>query len=157
MNKNFWLLVRVVTVLILATVLLGGCGKKEVSPQGGVVSEVTMTTAVDSEDRPTNPTTVFPTDADGFIVSFKISGFPVDSKVRAEWIYVGGDPEIEAQIGQNYVMETHTATITREGEGYTAAAYIRPPLEDYRWPKGDYKVVLSVGDEEKASASFKVE
>jgi hypothetical protein len=157
MNKNFWLLVRVVTVLILATVLLGGCGKKEVSPQGGVVSEVTMTTAVDSEDRPINPTTVFPTDADGFIVSFKISGFPVGTDVRAEWIYVGGNPEIEAKIGQNYVMETQSATTTREGEGYTAAVYIRPPLEDYRWPKGNYKVVIYVDEQEKGSTFYKVE
>jgi hypothetical protein len=179
-NNSYWLVVCVIIALGLVALLLGGCGNietclqqvvnraqdvgdqwfggvKGTSPSDGVISEVTMATAVDQNDRPLNPTSVFATDADGFYCSFKLSGFPVGSKVRAEWIYVGGDPEVEAEIGQDYVMETQTGTIMEEGHGYTAAAYNRPPIADYRWPKGNYKVVVYVDDQEKGSASFKVE
>lgn len=156
-NNGYRLAIQIIMLLGLATLPFIGCGKNEASPSGGTVSEVTMTTAVDQNDRPLNPTSVFPTDADVFICSFKLSSFPVGSKVKAEWIYVGGDPEVEAQIGRNQVIEVQTGTITEEGSGYTATAYQRPPLPDYRWPKGDYKVVIYVDDQEKASVSFKVE
>jgi hypothetical protein len=33
----------------------------------------------------------------------------------------------------------------------------RPDFAGVKWPKGDYKVVLYIGDVEEASASFKVE
>jgi hypothetical protein len=116
-----------------------------------------MSTDVDSNNRPVNPTTVFPIDAAGFFCSFKVSGFPVGSNLEAQWIYVGGDPEAEVTIGKNSVADTQKATITKKGQGYTSTVYAKPPIPDYTWPKGDYKVVISVDGQEKGSAYFKVQ
>jgi hypothetical protein len=152
MNKNFWLLFRVIIVLILATVLVVGCGK-EGSPQDGVISEVTMATAVDSDDRPLQPTDVFTVDTEAFYCSFKLSHFPPGTEIKAEWIFMAG----QAVVG----LSGHTVLQTNighpEGDGYTSIVLKRPDIAGVKWPKGDYKVVLSVGDEEKASASFRVE
>jgi len=121
----------------------------------GDVSEVTMSTAVDGDDRPLNPTTVFATDTEKFYCSFKLSDLPVGSKMKVEWVYVGG--EAEDEIGQNYAFDVRTGTINRKGEGYTSAFLERPSDPEYRWPKGDYKVVIYVDNQERASANFKVE
>jgi hypothetical protein len=153
MNKNFWLLFRVVIVLILATVLVGGCGKKEASPQDGVISEVTMAAAVDSNDRPLQPTDVFTVDTEAFYCSLKLSHFPPGTKIKAEWIFVKGKEMIG--IAENTVLATYIGT--PEGDGYTSVALEHPSYSGVKWPTGDYKVVFSVEGEEKASASFKVE
>jgi len=152
MNKSFWFLFRVVIVLILATVLVVGCGK-EYTPQDGVISEVTMATAVDSNDRPLQPTDVFTVDTEVFYCSLKLSHFPPGTKIKADWVYVSG--EAGGGVSENTVIKTNTGTI--DGDGYTSIALQRPSYTGVKWPKGDYKVVLSVGDEEKASASFRVE
>ena len=156
-SKSYRLVLGIAVVLILVTVLVTGCGIKEASPFNGVISEITMSTDVDSNNRPVNPTTVFPADAEGFYCSFKLSGFPVGANVEAQWIYVGGDPEAEAVTGKNYVAETQKATVTQKGQGYTSTAYTKPPIPDYTWPKGDWKVVISVDGQEKASTYFKVQ
>jgi len=153
MNNRHWLAARIAIALSLTTVLLVGCGEKEVSPSRGIVSEVTMAAAVDSNDRPLRPTSVFPVDAEAFYCSMKLSGFPPGTKIRAEWVYVGG--EAVEKTGESHVFEVQTGTI--EGTGYTSTVLQRPTIADYTWPKGDYKVVLYVNDEEKASVSFKVE
>jgi len=156
-SKSYRLALGIAIVLILAAVLVTGCGQKEASPSNGVISEITMSTDVDSNNRPVNPTTVFPIDAAGFFCSFKVSGFPVGSELEAQWIYVGGDPEAEVTIGKNSVADTQKATITKKGQGYTSTVYAKPPIPDYTWPKGDYKVVISVDGQEKGSAYFKVQ
>ncbi|MGA7678189.1 MAG: hypothetical protein WCA51_07435 [Dehalococcoidia bacterium] len=152
MNKNFWLLFRVVIVLILATVLVVGCGK-EGSPQGGVISEVTMAAAVDSNDRPLQPTDVFTVDAEAFYCSFKLSHFPPGTKINADWIFMAGQAAVG--LSDNTVLQKSLGTV--DGDGYTSIVLKRPDIAGVKWPRGDYKVVLSVGDEEKASASFRVE
>jgi len=152
-NNSYWLVVRIVIVLSLVAVSLVGCKKGEDSSSVGVISNVTMAAAVDSNDRPLSPTSLFTVDTEAFYCSLKLSHFPPDTKIRAEWVYVGG--EAVAEVGENRVLQSDTGTIG--GDGYTSIAFQRPPYPDYKWPKGDYKVVLSVGDEEKASASFKVE
>jgi len=154
-SKSYKWALGIAVVLILATVSVTGC--QEASSANGVVSEITMSTGVDSNNRPVNPTTVFTIAAAGFYCSFKMSGFPVGAKVEAKWIYVGGDPEAEAVTGENYVAETQNATVTKEGQGYTYTVYAKPPIPDYTWPKGDYKVVISVDGLEKASTTFKVQ
>jgi len=155
-SKSYRLVLGIAVVLILVTVLVTGCGIKEASPFNGVISEITMSTGVDSNNRPVNPTTVFPADAPGFYCSFKLSGFPVGSNLLTQWIYLGGDPEAEALTGKNYVAEVQKATITKKGQGYTSTAYF-PNMPDYTWPKGDYKVLIIVDGQEEASTTFKVQ
>jgi hypothetical protein len=136
----------------MVALMLGGCADKDASTQGGVIRDVTVAAAVDENDRPINPTTVFAIDTDAFYCSFELSGFPAGTRIMAEWIYVGGEAE-----GENSTFEVDTGTIG--GDGYTSVSVERPTevLYGYTWPKGDYKIVLSVEGEEKASASFKVE
>lgn len=129
--------------------------EKEAGLSDGTVSELTMAMSVDSEGRPLQPTSVFPIDAEGFYCSFKLSNFIPGTKIRVEWVYVGG--EAEEEIGENAVFEAQTATIERKGAGYTSTVLQRPSVPDYTWPKGDYKVILYVDDEEEASVLFKVE
>jgi hypothetical protein len=156
-NKSYKLALGIAIVLILVTVLVAGCSLQKASSETGVISEITMSTAVDNGNRPVNPTTVFATDAAGFYCSFKLSGFPLGAKLEAQWIYLGGDPDVEPTTGKYYVAETGKATIEKEGQGYTSTVYIRPDIKDYTWPKGDYKVVISVDGLEKASTTFKVQ
>lgn len=156
-NKSYLLSVCIAIALSLVAVLLAGCGETQPGVSDNVVSEVVITTAVDDYGRPLNTTTVFSDNASAFICSFKVANFPVGSQIKAKWIYVGGDPEVEATLGQNVTIEEHTGTIERKGTGYTFAVWGIPPMPGYTWPHGNYKVVLSVGDEEKGSAYFKVE
>jgi hypothetical protein len=156
-SKSYKLAIGITIVLILVTVLVAGCINREASSANGVISEITMSTDVDSNNRPLNPTTVFPIDAAGFFCSFKVSGFPVGSNLLAQWIYVGGDPQTENVTGKNAVVEMQKATITKKGQGYTSTVYAKPPIPGYTWPKGDYKVVISVDGQEKGSTTFKVQ
>lgn len=156
-NKRSLLAVFVVVIFSLVAVLLVGCGGKEASPSEGVISEVVMTSAIDAGGRPVDTATVFSDNASVFICFFKVSNFPVGTEIKADWIYVGGDPEVEAEIGQNLHFDTRTGTIEREGTGYTYAWLERPPMPGYTWPHGNYKVSLLVDDQEKGSAYFSVE
>jgi len=155
MNNRFSLAVRAAAILLLAALPFVSCvgDENEDSLPVGLLSEATMATGVDDDNRPVNQTNVFPTDAVGFFCSFKINDAPPDTKIKAEWIYVGGD--VEAEIGENYTIEVHNGTA--EGTGYTHAVLWLPPIPDYEWPRGDYKVVLYVDDEEEISVPFKVE
>ncbi len=155
MKKNYWLAVQIVIVLVLSSVLLVGCGKKEVSSTGGVISEVTVAAAVNDDDRPLGPTDVFAADTRTIYCSFKVSDFPLGTVMSAKLVYVGG--EAQEQLGENYVLGEQVGTMDREGGGHTSIVWLRSSMINDIWPKGDYKVVLSVQGEEKASASFKIQ
>jgi len=156
-NKSHRFAVHIILALAMAAVLLAGCGgngngNNGVGPQDGMISEVTMTVMVDEDGKPLYPTNVFRTDADVFFCSFKVTDAPLDTKIRGVWTYVSG--EVEDQIGKNYVMDE--ITITVEGTRYAAVFYRRPPLPSYRWPRGEYKVVLYVDEKEEMSVPFTV-
>lgn len=156
-SKSYKQALGITAFLIIAIVLVTGCVKQIYSSQTGVVSDIIMSKAVDSNNRPIDPTTVFAANTAGFYCSFKLSGFPAGAKLQAEWTYLGGDPEAELITGKNYVVETQQAVISKEGQGYTSTVLSRPEVPDYTYPKGDYKVVISVDGLEKASTTFKVQ
>ena len=163
MNKNYKLIISIFTVIALMAVLFTGCSLinfiKPTPPtsEKGVVSEVTMATSIAEDFRPLTPTKVFAPDAPAFLVSFKMSGFPIGAKVEAKLIYVGGDPEAEANTGKNAVFDTVNATVQKLGSGYTYTGFENPGINNYKWPKGDYKVVITIDGLEKGSTDFKVE
>jgi hypothetical protein len=156
-KRRFGLAAGIAMVLIIAAVILAGCNIQEPTSATGVVSEVTMSKAVDSNGRPVDITNVFSEDDTGFHCSFLLSGFPVGAVLEVKWIYVGGDVSTENVTGENYVAETQTATITKEGKGYTYTVYSSQGVPDYKWPTGEYKVVISVDGLEKATTTFRVE
>lgn len=156
-SKIYKLAIGIITVFVLVTILFTGCVNKEASPGDGVISEVTMSKSVSKDARPVDPTNVFTADTKDIYLSFKVSHFPVGTEIKVDWIYVGGDPEAEAITGKNYLAETQTATVMKEGAGYTNTVYSRDVPGYEGWPKGDYKVVLSVDGQEKASTYYKVQ
>lgn len=153
MNSSYRLTTRIVIALVLASVLLVGCGTNGASQQGGVISEVTMAKAVDENDRPLQPTSVFGVDTEAFYCSLRLSHFPPGTQIKAEWILVHAEEMVG--IADNTVLTMSMGTV--EGDGYTSIVLDTPDFAGVKWPKGDYKVVFSVEGEEKASASFKVE
>ncbi len=167
MNKKHWAGVQVLTVIILAALLLVGCGFQKATSDGGVVSEMTMATGVAKDGRPVGPTNVFPQDAKSFYCSFKISNFPLDTKMTALLIYIG--PEVtgtatdnlaSGQYAFNYVMSTQSGTMQKR-TGYAAIVWPSSSAPGYKWPQGNYKVVLNLSgsteSKEAASVSFKVQ
>lgn len=152
MRKNFWLLFRVVMVLILATVLVTGCAKKY-TVEDAIISEVTMATAVDSEGRPVNPTDVFTVDNKAFYCSMKLSHFPPGTEIKAEWIIMAGQAAVG--LSESTVLQTNIGH--PEGDGYTYVVMQLPDYAGVKWPRGGYKVVLYVEDVERTSVSFRVE
>jgi hypothetical protein len=155
-SKSYKLLLGVAAVLVLVAALITGC-KKEPSVANGVISEITTSRSIYPDARPRDPTNVFAANTQEIFLSFKVSNFPVGTLIKVEWIYVGGDPEVEALAGKNFVAETQTATVMKLGTGYTNTVYSRDVPGYDAWPKGDYKVVLSVDGEEKGSTTFKVQ
>ncbi|UCH51522.1 MAG: hypothetical protein JSV54_01800 [Chloroflexota bacterium] len=151
-NKSYRLVVCLTIALSLVAVSLVGCGEKEPT-----ISEVVMSMAVDDNGRPLDNTTVFTPDTGALFCSFKLSNLPVGSRLKAELIYIDGE-EVE-ETGPNYVVWENTGTIERKGIGYSYTVFTHPPIPgyEYQWPRGDYKIVLSVDEQEKAVAYFKVE
>jgi hypothetical protein len=153
MNSSYRLTVQIVVALVLVSVLLVGCGTHGVNPQGGVISEVKMAAAVDENDRPLQPTSVFTVDAEAFYCSLRLSHFPLGTGIRADWVYMGDEAAGGSVEGQ--VLQMNAATI--EGDGYTSLSLQHPPYEGVKWMKGDYKVVFYIEGEERTSVYFRVE
>jgi hypothetical protein len=157
-GKNRKLAVCITAVLVLAAVLIAGCSLQKPTSATGVISDVTMSTAVDSNNQPINPISIFTADTQNLYLSFKVSDFPVGAKIEVQWIYVGGNPDAEAITGKNSVVETQTAVVSKTGSGYTSTVYSRPGIAGYEnWPTGDYKIVINVDGIEKGSTTFKIQ
>src|SRR4030043_788796 len=119
-NNSYWLGVCVIVTLGLLAVMLGGCGIGCVSQQGGVISEVTMAAAVDENDQPLQPTSVFADDAKMIYCSLKLSDFPPGTRIKMEWVYVGGEAENESGLFSMEAGIFRTDTGTIDGDGYTS-------------------------------------
>jgi hypothetical protein len=164
---NYRIRFLMVAVIILSALLLLSCGTPAGSSAGGVISEVTMATGVAKDGRPIGATSVFPQNAKPFYCSFKLSKFPLDTKMSAQLIYIGpGKSEgttdnatASKYAAMNYVMETQSG-ILNKGSGYAAIVWKPSPSPGYVWPKGDYKVIIYLvvdQPKETASVSFKVQ
>jgi len=155
MKNNSWLIVGAVMAVLVAIFLIS-CGKEAVpapgtTPTASILSGATMTAAIDDNNRPIDPTDVFPIDAEWFLCSVRINNAPPNTELRAEWTYVGG--EVEEELGKNYVFDIYYETI--EGTGYICLVQPRP-FTGYEWPRGDFEIVLYVDDEEILSVPFEV-
>lgn len=160
-NHRLQIVVAIVTALSVMILLLGGCGE-----MGPGISNIKISTAVDQNDRAISPATVFPADTTKLYCSFKLSGFPPDSKIRVEWIF---EPEETIGASENasvepeiYTVQKNTGTIS--GDGYTSVSVESPwPLgslsdnnSSVTWLRGNYKVVLYIDDLEKGRTTFKI-
>jgi len=169
-QKIIYRLALGILIVLSIVIVLVGCGKKEAGQSGGVLSDIKISTAVDKNNRPIKPTSVFPADTPKFYCSFKLSGFPPDSRISAEWIYtsvakVATTENLSAPAQpMTFTIQSQTGTIT--GDGYTSVVLEMPvspgaPSDNTtatpnEWYAGNYKVVLSVDGQEKGSTTFDV-
>ena len=145
-------------IFILAgcLMIMAGCSSPAapaaVNPGNATITEGVMTTAVDSNSKPTGAvTTSFPSDTEAVYCSFKVVGVAKEDLIKATWIYVSGEDMSKADTVLN---ETYDIVQVPEAS-YYLAFYFDKPVEG--WTKGDYKVVLSINNKEKLSVPFKIE
>ncbi len=113
------------------------------------LSEMTTATGIDqSTFKPVGKTSTFTSDTAEIFVSAKFSNAPANTEATSNWIYVSG----EVADLQNYTIDT--ASLTVSGTDYLYFSLNRP---ETGWPKGNYKVVLSIDGKEQGSVSFKVQ
>lgn len=113
------------------------------------LSETTMAASIDQNTfKPIDKTSTFSPDTAEIFLSAKFSNAPANTQVTSEWIYVSG----EVADLENYTIDTTSLTVS--GTDYL---YFSMPRPEAGWPKGNYKVVLSVGGKEQGSVSFKVQ
>ena len=140
------LIVSAFIIIIGVVVATIGCSAS-VKFTTASISEATMCKDVDSQFRPVNATDVFGVDTYEIFCSFKLSNAPPDTEIKADWIYVKG--EVEGLT--NYLIgDWH---INADGTRYVNASLTIP---DKGWPRGDYKVVLSINGKERQSVPFTV-
>lgn len=142
MKKSPLFIACIIVASLLLAISLTACDE-EVS-----LSEATMCRSVDGDMRPIDATDVFTTDTPEIFCSVKLSYAPPDTEVKAEWIYVQG----ELEGTENYLIDDYS--LTAEGTVYLSFSLTKP---EAGWPKGEYKVILYVGGEEKLSVPFTVQ
>lgn len=121
------------------------------SSSNSSITDGVMTTSVDDNSKPTGGVkTTFPPDIPAIFCSFKVSGVAQEDMIKATWIYVSGGGEQPDTV----LNETYDIVQTAEASYYLAFYYDKP---GQAWPKGDYKVVLSINNKEKLSVPFKVQ
>ena len=142
MKKSPLFIASIIVASLLLAVSLTACN------EGVTLSEATMCRSVDNDMRPVDATDIFTTDIPEIFCSVKLSYAPADTEVKAEWIYVQG----ELEGTENYLIDDYS--LTAEGTLYLSFSLTKP---EAGWPKGEYKVILYVGGEEKLSVPFTVQ
>ncbi len=113
------------------------------------LSEMTMATGIDqSTFKPIDKTSTFSSDTAEIFLSARFVNAPTNTEITSNWIYVSG----EVADLQNYTIDTTSLTVS--GTDYL---YFSMPKPETGWPKGNYKVVLSLNGKEQGSVSFKVQ
>jgi hypothetical protein len=145
MGNKVILAAAIILVSFLLAMPLIGC-EGETSFTTASLSEATMSTAVGEDARPLDITDVFAVDTPEIFCSVKLSHAPPDTKVKAEWIYVGGEADLT-----DYFLDDYN--LTADGTSYLAFSL----SSEEEWLRGDYKVVLYVDGKEELSVPFTVE
>jgi hypothetical protein len=145
-NPHVYFKLIPIIIVCIGIVITASCITVINESTGVTLTEVTMTTGVDSEMKPIDPADVFDVNTKEIHCSAKLSYAPSNTKITAEWIYIKGVEDL-----QNYKIDEHS--ITTEGTRYIDMSLIRP----YEgWPVGDYEVILSVNGAKTARAEFYV-
>jgi len=135
-------------VLILILFLLTtGCAERTGDTKAGI-SDCAVSQGTTVDGKPVNPTTVFAPDTKIIYCSAKLSNLPDDTEIVSAWIYIGG----EVANLTNY--EIGRFSIFTHGTDYVSFSLTRP---DKGFPRGDYKVVLSIKGKNSATVPFTVE
>lgn len=154
MNTTQWLVLGLIIVIIggvIAYQMVGSDGTGGNEENGGSakpasLSSPEMTLSIDTVSAaPTDPEDVFAPD-DLFYCSVKLSDGTPKTRVKAEWIYLGGGAEGE----RKEIYET-------EGT-FKGSRYVSFSLSDDEGLKtGAYEVILYLDGKEKFRVPFSVE
>jgi hypothetical protein len=132
--------------LALSAMIFVSCAESNVYNSSSL-SDIALSTDVDKQLKPSNPTIAFTTDPPAVFCSFQNNKAPLGAKITAKWIYVVGD----AKDLTNYVIDQWTELVKKQGR---MAMFIKKLPGG--WLKGNYKVVLSVNDIEEISIPFTI-
>jgi len=146
------LLLITLSSFLAAGLLLFAAGCEEPKPTPtptptATITEITMATGVDADNKPVKPTSKFTTDTARVFCSAKMNDAPPGTKVTGRWAYLSG--ELPGVTG--YVIDS--ASVDIEGTKYFVLSLSKPTNG---WPRGLYAVTLLVNDKEVASAPFSV-
>ena len=140
-------------VLLAVSVMNIACDNTQITKAGdATITEGVMTTSVDNNSKPTGGvTTSFPIDTPAIYCSFKLKGVDKEDIIKATWIYVTG----EAKDKENMILLETYDIVQGDDNSYYLAFFMDRPASG--WYKGEYKVVLSINNEEKLTVPFSVE
>lgn len=113
------------------------------------ISEATLALDVDSENRPINPTTVFPPNAEHIYCSVLTKALPSSMHARFDWYYLYG-PDLP---NTNDLFATGETTLDEEA-GRTWFRLNRP---EGGFPRGEYAFILYLDGQEEVYLEFTVQ
>jgi hypothetical protein len=130
----------------LIAMLFANCVEKNVFSSSSL-SDIALSTEVDKQLKPGNPTTRFTMDSEMIYCSFQNNKAPTGALITIKWIYIGGEVKDLA----NYVIDEHPELVKKPGR---MAMFLRKPTTG--WPKGNYKIILSTNDIVEINIPFTV-
>ncbi len=139
-------LLGVLTVLLVFVLSIISC-TGAVTFNSNSLKEIALSAELDKQLNPVNPTVKFTTDPSQIYCSFLPLKGSLGVSVSAQWIYVKG----EVTEVNNYVIDNWTELVKTEGR---MAMFMRRFANG--WPRGTYKVILSVNDVEEIAIPFQM-
>lgn len=130
-------ILTLITALVF-TLLAVGCATGPIE-----ITEVVTCKNVDSEYKPVEPGTVFPSGTDTIYVSVKINNMTTEDKITTKWNYLETGEEIN----------TTDFTSEESGSGYIGFSL----TVEGGFPSGRYKSVVYLNNEEAKTVEFSVE
>ncbi len=147
MLKSYFKLTLLLSLsLCFVILLINGCLPKI---SRAYIEEATMASSVDENQRPVDKTDTFTMDDEVIYCCVKVSNVQRETLISARWILVEGDLEGRGNI-----------EIGAHEEIISESRYVSFGLEDRQatmFPRGSYKVILSVDDKESMTIPFAVE
>lgn len=113
------------------------------------IEEATMASSVDENQRPVDKTDTFTMDDEVIYCCVKVSNVQKETSISARWILVEGDLEGKGDME----IGAHEAIISEP----TYVSFGLNQQQAIMFPRGSYKVILSVDDKESMTIPFAVE
>lgn len=148
MKNRFRYSITLFLTVFLLFVCSTGCIK--ISTGGGTlpVSDVSLSTAIDSESKPVAPSNTFAVTDETIYLTLRLNNAPAGTQVTARLTYLGG----EAANMVNQVLFNNT--LSGQGSKYMSFAMKSPPGG---FPQGNYQVSVSANGKDIASMPFTVQ
>jgi len=138
-------IINLLFILVLL-VSVPACGKS--GQQDSLVSEVVLTSGVDSQSKPVDASNVFTVMAEVIYLSLKVTDAPNNTAVMARLTYLSGEVSSMAN------STLYSSTQNTRGTAYLSFS-MKPPPGGF--PAGSYQVTISANGKEQASVPFTVE